>query len=192
MKKTLFLFSMIMALTASMDAQTKMSEVKEINFYGVDFSLATAPDVTEPPGQFKNGIVRINDLLYREVKKYDFQKYLGKTILAYNFAVTDSNNDNIDANVLTARIVPKELSEADIQQIISPLSTENEATVGFVIIAEVLSKVKQSGAFHVVFFDEATKEIIYSRKVTGNAGGFGVRNYWAASIANILKRWNWK
>jgi hypothetical protein len=193
MKKGLILFSMMMALAVSMNAQDiKMSEVKEINFYGVDFSLATAPDVKETPAQFKSGIVRINDLLYREVKKYDFQKYLNKTILVYNFAVTDSNNSNIDANVLTARIVQKEISEADIRQIIAPLSTENEATVGFVIIAEVLSKVKQSGTFHVVFFDEATKEIVYSRKVTGNAGGFGVRNYWAASIANILKRWNWK
>jgi hypothetical protein len=192
MKKILLLFSIIMVLTASMNAQNRMSEINEINFYGVDFSLATAPDVKEKPAQFKNGIVRINDLLYRDVAKYDFQKYLGKKILAYNFDVANSNNNSIDADALTARIVQKELSEADIQKIISPLSTENEATAGLVIIAEVLSKIKQSGTFHVVFFDENTKEIIYSRKVTGNAGGFGVRNYWAASIANILKRWNWK
>jgi hypothetical protein len=88
--------------------------------------------------------------------------------------------------------VREAITEAGILEIISSLSTENNGAAGLVFIAETLSKTNQSGTFHVVFFDEATKQIIYSRKVTGKAGGFGVRNYWAASIYSILKKWNWR
>lgn len=193
MKKILFLFCMTVAIVGTIDAQpVNIKTIREVNFYGVDFSLASAPDVEEVPKRFKSGIVKINDLLFREVQKFNFQKYMRKQILAYNFAVTDSNNANIDAEQLTSRTVRKAISEADIREIIAPLSTDNQGTTGLVFIAETLSKTRQEGTFHVVFFDEATKDIIYSRKVTGKSRGFGVRNYWASSIHNILKKWNWK
>lgn len=184
---------MTVAIVGTIDAQpVNIKTIREVNFYGVDFSLASAPDVEEVPKRFKSGIVKINDLLFREVQKFNFQKYMRKQILAYNFAVTDSNNANIDAEQLTSRTVRKAISEADIREIIAPLSTDNQGTTGLVFIAETLSKTRQEGTFHVVFFDEATKDIIYSRKVTGKSRGFGVRNYWASSIHNILKKWNWK
>ncbi|MDR2358174.1 MAG: hypothetical protein LBD87_00040 [Prevotellaceae bacterium] len=193
MKKILFLIAMTVAPVAPTDAQSvDIKKIREINFYGVDFSLATAPDVEEIPERFKGGLIAINDLLYREVNKYNFKKYMGKEILAYNFSVTGNNNEQIDAQQLTARTVREKISDADIRAIISPLSTDNNATVGLVFIAETLSKARRSGVYHVVFFDEATHEIIYSRKITGRAGGFGVRNYWAASIFNILRTWHWR
>jgi hypothetical protein len=193
MKKIVVLISVTMGLFASVNAQQiNIKNVKEVDFYGVDFSLAVAPDVEETPDQFKKGIVEINKLLYREVKKYDFKKYIGKKIAAYNYDITDSNNNNIDAEILTSRTRKVEISEADIQKIISALSTEPNDKVGLIFIAETLSKTDQAGTFYVVFFDEATKQIAYSKKVTGKAGGFGVRNYWAASIFSVLKKWNWK
>lgn len=184
---------MTVALVAPADAQSaEIKKIKEINFYGVDFSLATAPDVEEIPERFKGGLIAINDLLYREVNKYNFKKYMGKKIAAYNFSVTGNNNEQIDAGLLTSRTVRKKISDADIHAIVSSLSTDNHAAVGLVFIAETLSKARRSGVYHVVFFDEATHEIIYSRKMTGRAGGFGVRNYWAASILNILRTWHWR
>jgi hypothetical protein len=193
MKKILFLFCMTAAIAGALGAQpVNIKTVRDVNFYGVDFSLASAPDVEETPSRFKSGIVKINDLLFREIQKFNIQKHMGKRVLAYNFAATDSNNANIDAQLLTSRSVREDITEAGIREIIAPLSTGNQGTVGLVFIAETLSKARQAGTFHVVFFDEATKEIIYSRKVTGKGGGFGVRNYWAASIYNILKKWNWK
>lgn len=169
-----------------------IKKIKEMNFYGVDFSLASAPDVAESPELFKSGITKINHLLYLQVKKFNFQRYMGKRILAYNFDVTDNRNADIDAQLLTSRTVREKISEAEIQEIISSLSTENAGAAGCVFIAETLSKTARSGTYYVVFFDESTKQIIYSKRVKGKAGGFGVRNYWAASILSILKTWNWR
>ncbi|MDR1406041.1 MAG: hypothetical protein LBI89_02405 [Prevotellaceae bacterium] len=203
MKKHLFFFSLLVPFCVAANAQTAGNDatgvhadnvapidIRAVNFYGIDFSLASAPDVKEHPRQFKNGIVRINDLLYREVLKYDFKKYTGLEILAYNFDVTGASNDSTDARLLTSRNRRREISEADIQKIVASLSTGNDGRFGLVFIAETLSKASRSGTYRVVCFDEATKQIIYARKVTGKAGGFGVRNFWAASVLDVLKKWN--
>jgi hypothetical protein len=40
---------------------------------------------------------------------------------------------------------------------------------------------------YIVFFDVATKEVLYFHKLIGDAKGFGFRNYWAGGIHNWMK-----
>jgi hypothetical protein len=44
------------------------------------------------------------------------------------------------------------------------------------------------GAFFVTFINMNTKEVLFTERMTGEPGGFGLRNYWAGSVYNILKR----
>jgi len=40
----------------------------------------------------------------------------------------------------------------------------------------------------LIAFDIATRKILSKREVSGKAGGFGLRNYWAGSVYNIIKK----
>ena len=40
----------------------------------------------------------------------------------------------------------------------------------------------------LLFFDIATRDILQKREVKGYAEGFGLRNYWARTVYNIIKR----
>ena len=55
------------------------------------------------------------------------------------------------------------------------------------IFADFLNKKKQVGIYQYVFFDIASREIVETWEATGEAGGFGFRNYWAKSVYNTLK-----
>ncbi|MBL4704307.1 MAG: hypothetical protein JKY54_07285 [Flavobacteriales bacterium] len=59
--------------------------------------------------------------------------------------------------------------------------------VGIVFIVESLNKLEQAGFMWVTFFDEKTKEIIYTERMSGAAQGFGIRNYWAGTFYNVVK-----
>jgi hypothetical protein len=83
--------------------------------------------------------------------------------------------------------VAYQLEDNTIKDIIQSLSiTETDGT-GVIIIAERLSKAKNRGYFDIVFFDIKTRDIIDSWKADGRAKGFGIRNFWANSVREVLK-----
>jgi hypothetical protein len=41
-------------------------------------------------------------------------------------------------------------------------------------------------------FDIATRDIVAEEEVVGYAGGFGLKNYWARTVFNILKSTRYK
>lgn len=190
MKRAIF-FLAVIALAFSVQGQKKIQEVKEVNFYGVDFSEARTFGVTETPLQIKTAISNINTLFIYEQDKYDINRLMGKRVGIFYLDDTDDNNKEMDENEMASNTPTNPLSEDKIQAIVNGLSCEKNDKVGLVFIAETLNKPEGMATFHVVFFDEATKEIIYRQKATGAAGGFGIRNYWAKSVYNIMKRWKY-
>lgn len=62
--------------------------------------------------------------------------------------------------------------------------------VGCVLIAEIYDKTPNAerAVYHVTFFDLKTSEVLHVEKVTTKPGGFGVRNYWAATVYDVMKQ----
>ena len=56
------------------------------------------------------------------------------------------------------------------------------------LIATTLDKGNGIGYYTAVLFDPATQEVILQMDMTGKPGGFGLRNYWAGSVYNALKK----
>jgi hypothetical protein len=52
---------------------------------------------------------------------------------------------------------------------------------------EKFVKLEEAGYMWVVFFDLSNKNILLMENMTGKAGGFGWRNYWARSFYTVLK-----
>ena len=69
------------------------------------------------------------------------------------------------------------------------LSTSVEqANEALVLIATTLDKGNGIGYYTAVLFDPATQEVILQMDMAGKPGGFGLRNYWAGSVYNALKK----
>ncbi|MPN27834.1 hypothetical protein SDC9_175268 [bioreactor metagenome] len=51
----------------------------------------------------------------------------------------------------------------------------------------MLDRQDAMGRFVLVCFNVKTKRILFTERVQGKSGGFGLRNYWVAPLANIMK-----
>jgi hypothetical protein len=190
MKKIILFF--LICFSAKAFSQD-ISSVDKINFYGVDFSAASFYGLEESEGTIKNGLCDINNLIKREPKKYDTEKYFKKSLGHYCLKSTNANNEEM--NVEEMFVDSKEqlkISQEQIESIVESLSCDENSGVGLVFIAEGLNKPDVQASYYVVFFNEDTKEIIYSKRIVEKAGGFGFRNYWASAIYKIMKNWKYK
>ncbi|MDR3218912.1 MAG: hypothetical protein LBU22_08025 [Dysgonamonadaceae bacterium] len=189
MKKILFIF--LLSVTVNCFSQNDLTSIQEINFYGVDFSHANLFGLEESPGTIKSGLVRINDLFISEMKKYDISRYFKKGVLNYCLKATDENNDKIVVGRLVSEAPFVELSEDEISGVLASLDCKDGNGVGLVFIAENLNKPRKTASYIVAFFDESTKRVLYKKSVSGKPFGFGIRNFWAGSIFQIMKNWKY-
>lgn len=174
-------------------AQTGVTDVKEVKsvvFYGVDFSMAKAYGVGESPQVLKKAYADINQLFVKESAKYNVSLYFSKEDVLNSFDLVDKRNSAIDvASVMGSKRYS--IAKSQLDSLIKIYDIPNGKGVGLVIVAERLDKQDAIGYFHVVFFNQATKEILYSKEVSGAARGFGLRNFWAHPIYRIMKEWRY-
>ena len=67
-----------------------------------------------------------------------------------------------------------------------------------VFVVDLLDKNAVNASMWVTFFSLSTKKVIFTEQLAGEAGGFGLRNYWARPFAEVIgsiksKEWKkWK
>ena len=161
-----------------------------VTYLGVDFSqarlindaAASASDLKEKhfPG--------INQVVVNEPKKYDLSKAFRKTI-NNDIAVTEKVNAQIDEDKIKSSNSADEtrLSAADIQKVVSQYDLAGKKGVGLVFIMEGLNKAGARGSMYVTFIDMANRKVLFTERMTGKAGGFGYKNYWAKSVFEVLE-----
>jgi hypothetical protein len=169
---------------------TYVKEVKSVVFYGVDFSMAKAYGVGESPQVLKKAYADINQLFVKESAKYNVSLYFSKEDVLNSFDLVEKRNAAIDvASVMGSKRYS--IAKSQLDSLIKIYDIPNGKGVGLVIVAERLDKQDAIGYFHVVFFNQATKEILYSKEVSATARGFGLRNFWAHPIYRIMKEWRY-
>jgi hypothetical protein len=187
MKRILFVVFCLSASILSFGQNKEaLSRFNDINFYGVDFTVAKTFAVEENIEQVKTCFKGINTLFLTEVKKYDIRKYFKKNVLKTSISEADILNNNITADKLFDNNANYEINANELASHIKSLPVDGDG-VGLIFVAELLNKAQNKGTFHIVFFDIKTKEIIESWKAKGRAKGFGLRNFWAGSIYDIIK-----
>lgn len=184
-----FLMSLIFG--SGMFAQDKSQAMNEpsVTWYGIDFSLAKLTNVSEDPEMFvKQYFNAINQLVSDEPDKYNIKEYFNKTDATINLDQVTERNAKIDHASLV--ISEKyEITPEEVQSAIKSYNTQGQDGMGLVFMAENLNKDSQQGSYYVCFFNVNTRDIIDARRLSGKAAGFGVRNYWAGSVFNVMKAW---
>jgi len=190
--KPITLFFLLASL--SLSAQKTRSDVfssTEIVWYGLDFSkikLIGAEGFTDP-NEIKNRFFPSwNQLFLFEPDKYDLKKTFKKTSVVNELSIVEERNKLPKAEELVVT-TPYSIDEATVEEVVKQYSggTQKEG-IGLVFVMEKFDKTTESGTMYVTFFDIATKKVLITKKLGGKAGGFGLRNYWAATYYDVLKQ----
>ncbi len=164
-------------------------ESNEVVWFGLDFSNAkmVGPEGFRDPDEVVRRFFRSwNSLVPNESNKYDIKKFFRKENVEYDLSVVTKRNSDVDPDELVIEsFETHEISKETIQSIISEYETEKSG-LGLVFIIETFNKTEDIGTMYVTFFDIDTKKVLLSKKMSGESGGFGLRNYWARSYYNVM------
>lgn len=167
-----------------------MAESCDVVWFGLDFTQAKmigSEGFNDPVAIKEDYFRKWNHLMINEGEKYDWQKALVVTDLKYDYEVVDKVNETVKVKSL---VINKSHSvyDDDIASAIKRYEINDfKDAIGVVVVVESFNKIKEHGTGYIVFFDLDSREVLYSHKLIGEAGGFGFRNYWAGAIHNWLK-----
>ena len=153
--------------------------------YGVDYTHAKVFAADESIADFTKAFEGINMLLVTESDKYDFTRVLGKTV---NIVIEPMMKITTVANYDNMMTLSNIYDEPNTAEIVRNYELPQTEGTGIVMIAKLLDKPNARATYDIVTFDIATREILQEREVIGVAEGFGLRNYWARTVYNVIKR----
>ena len=159
-----------------------------IVFFGIDYSLVRFSYIEESAAYTLRTLPEINRLFITEAKKYDIVKLMGKNVVKSDFDYVNTVTYNLSEDQIIANEDYK-ITESAVNDLIAKYPDSADDGVGLVFIAEHMDKKNLSGSYYVTFFNLKTKEVLTTCRKTGKPGGFGMRNFWAASIYNMMKNW---
>jgi hypothetical protein len=171
---------------------------KPITWLGLDFTMARfigeatqfkeAGEITTSDMKDKY-FPGWNNLFINEEKKYNVAKYVNRESVSHAPEVTEAANNKVTKAFFSDS--PDDysrLSEADITGAVKKYNFKGRKGVGLLFFVEGMSKGKAKASAWVTFVDMGTKAVLETRRVTGDAGGIGFRNYWAKAFLDILKK----
>lgn len=184
MRKILLLFSLLVSSFAF--GQTN-DDATGVNFYGVDFSLVKIRNASETPTEFKKMFYDLNFLFISEPKKFNVAKYLNKSLNKMSLEAVNQVNRNINEKDMTTQRESNEIDPKVMAEHIKSLPIKDDKGIGVVMVAKLLDKTSNRGYYQLVYFDIETRELLSSFPLDGKSQGFGLRNFWAATVYKSLK-----
>lgn len=174
-------------------AQNALSDAPWVNVYGVDYSKVWIRDgeqskfskfmgKPETAKEYVATFEDINLLLVQNPKKYDFKKMLCKKVKLDIEPVCNLIRQRDTINLRERPEQPINISEQ-----LKSYELKETNGLGMVFIATNLDKRMGNGSYAVVCFDIATRDILFRYEITTEASGFGLRNYWANTVEDIIE-----
>ncbi len=177
------------------------NEQTAVTWLGVDFTEAKVAGHTdfEVKDLKDRHFASINELTLNEPKKYDFGKFFHRASVQTDISAVESHNSKIEVSKITSTGGDDEnhLSPAAVEKLVKGYSFKGKGGIGAMVVVESMNKTKEHGTAYLVFLDMTNSKVLYSEKFNEKGGGFGLRNYWAKLVYNVLddagdKYKNWK
>lgn len=183
----------LFSFTVSSQDMSEVFQTQSATWYGLDFSEAYfigSEGFTNPMDIKDRYFNSWNMLIKNEYDKYDLGKFFQKENVDFSLEnVTARNNEvSIYDRVIDDGEKTMHLDDNTVQEIVGSYDLgDNDGGLGIVFIVESFSKKSEMGNFFVTFFDIETKRVLLTERMSGKAGGFGVRNYWAKTYYLVMK-----
>lgn len=201
-----WLIAVVIFLSAkSVNAQTKedlMGGSADITWLGMDFSqtkfigsatqFKDAGEITS--AEFRDKYtVGWNQLFIDEQKKYDVAKVVHRAEVKYAMNVTGKANSTIKKDFFSNDPTEYQLLTAEkVAELVKKYDYQGKKGIGLILFIEGMSKGKDQASAWAAYVNMDNKTVIMSKQLTGKAGGFGFKNYWAKAFYNIMKDADYK
>lgn len=177
---------LLLSLICLLGISTATAQSDKTYVYGVDFTQAKVFAATETIEDFVQAFEGINMLLLTESDKYALSEMLG---FHYSTVLDPIMSINSNHDYSNLKIYNKEnIAPIDYASLVKSYKLPQTEGTGVIIVAKLLDKPAAHASYCVVLFDIATRNIITTQNAIGKAGGFGLRNYWARTLYNIIWR----
>lgn len=191
MKRICLLLALSLFMLINAQAQDVFDTKEPVTWLGLDFSaLKLIKDdevITDKEIQSKY-FPGWNDLILKEPKKFDIAKATGRDQVENDITAVDAVNEAAKADFITEDSKAfQHLDDAKVKAMVKKYNLKGKSGIGLVFIVEAMDKAKKEASVWVTFIDMKTKEVLLSKPVIGESGGFGFRNYWAGSFNKVLK-----
>jgi hypothetical protein len=199
MKKISALMALLSIFTLTIHAQSEKDVIsaKEITWLGLDFSKAlfvgSFTQFAEAGEQSGSEIKQKyipgwNDLVANERPKFDLKKAYKKENVLYDLDIVTKRNAAVDVSKMTSMNAQDDrIKKEDIAKVVSHYKTGKKG-IGLVYIVDTFDKPDEKGIIWVTFFDMATQKVLIAEKFTAKPGGFGLRNYWAKTVFEVMTK----
>ena len=195
MKKLILLFTITLFIQQSF-AQKAMSKLfdgkSKVVFLGLDFTQAKfiGTDGFQDPYKLKTYyLTNWNALLEEEYSKYNlpligFKARHYETNTASLMVLNDEIKD-IEKRIINGSHY---LNDKMIQRSVRKYKLPHNKGVGISFVIESFNKSLEKAVIWVTFVNLNTGAMLYTERMEGEAKGFGLRNYWAGSILDVINQ----
>ncbi len=192
MKKLILILALVLyfAPTAFSQNVTNIFNLSSCTWYGLDFSkvkLIGSEGFNDTQAIKDQFFSSWNYLVLNEPEKYNIGKAFNKQNVDYYLDVINERNKLPEIDDLVTADNNYSISEDEVKSIISEYRSEGKSGMGIVFIMESFNKYIEEGTMWVTFFDIESRKVLFADKLSGKAGGFGFRNYWAKTYYNVIK-----
>ena len=192
MKRIVIVFFVFISLQSfAQKGMTKVFDGKtKIVFLGLDFTQARfiGKDAFEDTYKLKSYYLsNWNILLEEEYAKYNLPL---NALNAKNYLTETSDlillNDEI--NDIEARVINGSYSidENEVKKSIKKYPLTQNDGIGVSLVVESFNKPLEKAVVWVTFVNLNNGSLLYTERMEGKANGFGLRNFWAGSILDII------
>lgn len=202
MKKNLMLILLMFISSMNLLAQFTANDVfnpkTPITWLGVDFSevrfigpaTGWGEVSTKSPTEMRDKYFpEWNSLIINEFEKFKIEDAVARLELDKNIDAVSKANEKTNKKELFSENISdyQTLDEETIKSMLKKYDFSGKDGLGFLLIAEGMSKGREEASYWATFVDMRTKKVLFTKRITGKAVGFGFRNYWAGSMKNVFK-----
>lgn len=163
-----------------------------ITYLGIDFTLAKVIEerITSATEIRDKQFPAINNIVITQPGKYDIAEALRRSDITDDLAQVNARNRNISVQQIKSDIPGDfmHLTVSDIDKLVSTYDFSGKTGIALLLVVEGMSKTEKAANIFVTFINMANKRVLLTERLTGKAGGFGFRNYWAKSIEEVLRK----
>ena len=172
-------------------AQNKfnLSGVSSLTNFGIDYSLAKVYGGKETGYQYWITYADINEQFIAKPKMFDISKRLGIPVEVTSLQAVNKVNKEINPDLIITDNPDYLPTEAQISDAVKKLPIlSQEEKYGIVILCLSMNKETDLGTYQFVVFNTKTRDIIEQWTNTGKGLGLNLKQYWAHSVYQALRK----
>ena len=192
LKPIVFMLSILLTLPVfSQDKSDVFNPSTDITWLGLDFSGAKFIGDRERLGSesdIRHLIDAINELMITEADKYNVAAAIQRQSVDNEIEVTNEHNAELDVLAMISRDGKDHvhLNRSQVEEIISSYDFKGKSGIGLMFNVESFNKILEEGSFWITFVTMNSKEVLFTERLTAPPAGFGMRNFWAGSVNEVL------